>query len=900
MSRIVKKHTLRLWVCVGIITFAGLLVLIGGVVYRSLGNYRAYAAADQNYDVFESPNWKAMQPEEMWKSATDRTLKTINPDSSLYETDQKSTYHVLKKEESSSSLKLKMAAYFDETTKNDTRNKNAQFIYIADPVFQRNEDGSYKLDASRHKMPARSCQTYDPNNAYGSSNAFITVTLSYDLNDGSKKQAVYNIPESNVCPYNATTSSRPSNSNSVTDTKHNNFFARYPIPDFMSNPSAKMDPDTHLYKVGITIAYDDNIPAGFTAKGIDFRQQLVFRVKISDRNCASASCNRYIGMVSADNPVTEDIERNYSTLTRLLDAKDRFYGAQRFEFGLSCSIDRVQTKSVTVYDTDNNDAGYKLTAYHIEAYDKATGSWSKILASDYLNPKNADILSVDTIYKYDYETDGDALTPRVEKSQTMLAQTVVPSYGSGVDSTVSFRMQPETRYRLVVDPVWANNLISVGLPTDSIYGLSNCPAAAPTAACVNDSVPTGLAYGTKVRIRPAVRVANVVGPWPKASITLNFAITDPSGTRTAYTSLIYSGEGEGDSATLTATDGIELDVTKLGKYHFEWTLGGAVGVAMGLNCNVDSYAGEQPYFTVYGGDILAGISSSKWAAADDAGITSWNKDNTDSGGYAGAGTQLAAISSGSVSHFVSNYASLIGAPSDNPSSLVFANAGAVGSGQYGGAFEVLPTVPSYIDLAVSKAGMITPIASSDFDLSSIDHSGVYKYEGTGNLTVHGTVQVGKNITVIVTGGGSVYIGGDITYEPYSLATIPQLNIFTDGNILVGSSVKEMHGIYVAEGAASTFYTCSVDASTPVGYATFNLDPAQTAALVTRCKTPLSVYGSVVSKEIVLSRTSGNWVTGSAPAEEFKHSPESWLAKPFMGTETGDNIFDNYVSLPPIF
>lgn len=673
----------------GVIMFSVLAMVVSATVYQYCHSARAFAAVG-DLIVTESPNWQSMVPEDKWTSATDHTLIPVR--AADYKASQQSTYNVLKKEESSVSERLDMAAYFDAGTKNSTY---AEKIYIADPVFQRYNSGAklgqYKLDASGHKIPGRNCRTYDPLNAYGSTDAFITVTLSYELNDGTKITTPYKIPENNVCPYNATTNSLPTNTNKPNDTKNNDFFAGYPIPGFKSNNNLKMDPDTKLYKVNISIAYDANVPAGFTDKGILMRQQLVFRVKIPSKSCAVASCRRFIGMLAAaDNPATEGSEPNFSTLSRLLDDVsnyseiDRFYGAQKFEFGLPCSVATNTEKKVTVYDMDNNNMGGKFAHYYIESYDSTTSTWSKLPVSDYTKVTNGVLLAADTVYNYNYDADGDPLTPMVVKQGTMPAQTIRPSDGSGIASTVTIKMNPGVRYRLVVDPLWSNNLLTIGLPTDSIYGMMNCPAAAPTAACVNDSVPTGLAYGTKVRIRPAVRVANVVGPWPKASITLNFAITDPSGTRTAYTSLIYSGEGEGDSATLTATDGIELDVTKLGKYHFEWTLGGAVGVAMGLNCNVDSYAGEQPYFTVYGGDILAGISSSKWAAADDAGITSWNKDNTDSGGYAGAGTQLAAISSGSVSHFVSNYASLIGAPSDNPSSLVFANAGAVGSGQYGG------------------------------------------------------------------------------------------------------------------------------------------------------------------------------------------------------------------------
>ncbi len=894
---IVKKHGLRLWAVMGVITFSILALAASAAVYHSWRSARAFAAIPSP-NVTESPNWQPMAPAEKWTSVTDRTL--IPVPAADYVKSQLSTYHVLKKEESSVSERLDMAAYFDAGMKNSTQ---ANSVYIADPVFQRYNSGpklgQYKLDISGHRIPGRNCQTYDPLNAYGPTDTFITVTLSYEVTAGPPPEPiVYKIPENNVCPYNASTADRPGNTNNSLDTKNNKFFARYPIPGFAFNNNLKMDPGTKLYKVNISIAYDANIPAGFTNLGIDSRQQLVFRVKIPNGGvCPPGSCRRFIGMLAAaDNLATSGVEPNFSTLSRLLDdvsnipgEVDRFYGAQKFEFGLPCT-EGPAWKKVTVYDTDNNEAGKKLTGYYVESYDPATGTWSKLPVGplSVKDPINGDILSAATAYNYDYDTDGDALTPRVPLQQTMPANSIVPSYGSGVVSTVSVMLQPNVRYRLVVDPVWSNNHVTVGLPTDSIYGMVNCPPATPTAECIPESIPPGLAYNTTVRIKPAVRVNNIAGPWPYAGVTLNLTVKDPDGFSTAYPGTAYDAANETALLWRLTAQGIDLPVTKAGKYQFNWSLGGAIGATTGLSCAADSYSGDQPYFKVYGGDILAGISLGG-APVGSADIISWNKDDDGGGGYVGAGSQLAAIASGNISHFISNSDLITG----GPSSLAFANAD-TGPGLYGGDFGAAPMLSSYIDAAEAKAGTaITPILAGVFDVTG-KLGGVYRYDGPGNVTVQGEVGAGQNITVIVKGGGSVYIGAETTYEPYNLTNIPQLNVYTTGNIVVDRNVTKMRGIFVAEGSSSKFYTCGT-ATGPIGYA----ELASDTSLVSQCKaSALTVYGSVVAHEVILSRTFGSWVNNGPAAEEFRHGPETWLAKPFMGTDAGDT-FDNYVSLPPI-
>lgn len=892
-----KKHAFRLWAVMGVMTFSAVAVAAGFAVFQSWHDSRAYAAPG-DLIVTESPNWQSMEPQDKWRSATDHSLIPVPV--SDYTSSQQSTYNVLKKEDSSSSARLEMAAYFDSATKDSNYSR---YVYIADPVFMRYNSGprlgQYRLDAvTGQRMPGRNCQTYDPLNTYGPSDTFISVTLSYELTTGGTRTATYNIPENNVCPPNATTASRPTNDNSETDTANNDFFARYPIPGFAFNPGAKMDPDTKLYKVNVTIAYDTNVQFGFTNLGINSRQQLVFRVKIPNGGtCLPGVCRRFIGMLAAkDNPATEGFEPNFSTLSRLLDdvsnissIPDRFYGAQKFEFGLTCG-EGPSEKKVTVYDLDNNNMGGKFAGYFVESFDTTTGSWKKLPVSDYTKVINGTILSVDTVYDYNYETDGDLLTPMIVKQGMMPAQTIMPTTGSGVVSTVTIKMNPDVRYRLVVDPLWSNNLLTVGLPTDSIYGLTTCPSPVPDPPeCLDGLMVSYMGLNETVQLQPGVRLPNVVLGGPSPDWTLNLTVTSPTGVTTPYNNIPYTTSNSGLITELMAT-GVPLTATQSGTYQFAWTLGGASGsLITGFSCSAEASSGDQPYFKVYGGDILAGIAL-KNPTTDPDSIIGWNQN---SGSYAGAGSQLAAIASGNISHFISNSDVIIG--TGVGTTLAFGNTLAAVGNKYGGDFEHMPAVPPYIDAALARTpgGVASPIASNNLDVNTLA-SGIYEYSGGGDLTISGTLDASKNVTIIVR-SGNVYIDNPITYASYDLTSVPQLNVYTTGNIVVDSTVNEIHGIFVAEEATSRFYTCGTSASNPIGYA--EMDANQT--LVDQCNdTALTVYGSVVAHEVILSRTSGSWVNGGLPSEVFRHGPEAWLPRPFGTSGMGDT-YDNYISLPPV-
>ncbi len=284
--------------------------------------------------------------------------------------------------------------------------------------------------------------------------------------------------------------------------------------------------------------------------------------------------------------------------------------------------------------------------------------------------------------------------------------------------------------------------------------------------------------------------------------------------------------------------------------------------------------GERPYFEVAGGDVLAGIAYG--GSSDPANVVAWNRDNDPVGNYNGGNAQLAVIATGSITSFRSSVN--FGAPSR----LSFGNETASVSADYGGGFEAMPNGPS-----ASVIVGDTPCGS--LNLGSLTKS---TYNCTGDVTVSGTLPVGKNATIRST--GSVFIGGNTLYSPYDMTNVPRLNIYATNDIVVFGPASEMHGVFVAGG---NFYSCGTS-----GGARYTYLPADIANSNTSCPGALTVYGSVTAQKFYLTRSNGSYdgtdgtnPVAVTPAERFIYSPEVWLAKPNGVNKT----FDSYTSLPPI-
>jgi len=373
---------------------------------------------------------------------------------------------------------------------------------------------------------------------------------------------------------------------------------------------------------------------------------------------------------------------------------------------------------------------------------------------------------------------------------------------------------------------------------------------------------------------PAIKLTNV------ASIpAFSYRIYKQGAVVPAYTTVTPSATGTAPNQTISAT--VTYTPATPGTYIMQWQVAG-----MASPCPASTIVGYQPYFQVYGGDIIAGIAFPMDGAPADASsqvIASWDSESPD---YNGAKGNLAVIASGTITQFSA------GGDSANPSKLAFANTAAnvnIAAGKYGGGFGAFSTTPDYMaDVRAGAGSKIHPCPGNTFSLNGLE-SGVYDCLHSVTIT-GGLVDGGKNITVIVE-GGSVFIAGDITYSYNGLTDIPRLNMLTNGNIVVASSVKEIHAVLVAQGKAKKFYSCGGSATDGYEYANI--------AAHSECSTnTLTVYGSVTAGELVLGRTAGSWMTNDPPAENFVYSPETWLSQPYV--PDGSHIrLDSYISLPPV-
>ncbi|PID30718.1 hypothetical protein CSA80_04340 [Candidatus Saccharibacteria bacterium] len=362
--------------------------------------------------------------------------------------------------------------------------------------------------------------------------------------------------------------------------------------------------------------------------------------------------------------------------------------------------------------------------------------------------------------------------------------------------------------------------------------------------------PTGVVYDEDVRYDAGF-------PTPGTRLTAN-----PSGTN-------------GDP-------GIPFTPSVPGTYQLQWSLSGLLNVTCpGVGSFETGNAGFRPYFEVVGGDILSGGD-----------IRAWNRNGDPAGNYMGGGSQLAALAMGNVDDFITGAGLPGSTAAQSGRGLAFANTTASGN-RYGGGYAVSPPVPTAPPQDFTLSGVV--------DLATLGADGTYY--ASGNITLHGQLSTGRQVTIVVRGGGNVFIDGNITYGSYNAAdpsSIPRLTVIVqNGNVSVRRNVTEIHGVYYVQGSGAhgNFYSCTDTINTPITFTTpdaYNL-----------CNNSLSVYGAVSANRLVLGRTYGTYHTNSAgtpvaPAESFLYTPELWLAPD--GTSSDSDAmgrYDSFVSLPPI-
>ena len=298
-----------------------------------------------------------------------------------------------------------------------------------------------------------------------------------------------------------------------------------------------------------------------------------------------------------------------------------------------------------------------------------------------------------------------------------------------------------------------------------------------------------------------------------------------------------------------------------------------------------------PYANVYGGDVMVGASPSYSSGTSTcsapntkAGAYSWN--NHKAAGFPGAGAQYAVQTLSDITDF----ASALGSTNAPPHSLSFAN-NAVGvndgQGLFGGNF-----------------GAIT--ADCGFT-SDLNEPGVTHINGNTTLNI-GTLLAGSRKIYEVT-NGNVYISSDIKYDTAGWTDPTQIPYFklvvVGGNIYVGSGVKQLDGIYVAESTSASngvIYTCAKGNGSAWTPSAADL----TAGYYTTCNQTLTVNGAFVAAQVQFERTHGtvgqaqasdNISTSPSPdAEVFNYTPEVWLPRN-AGAPNGG--YDTITGLPPV-
>ena len=193
-------------------------------------------------------------------------------------------------------------------------------------------------------------------------------------------------------------------------------------------------------------------------------------------------------------------------------------------------------------------------------------------------------------------------------------------------------------------------------------------------------------------------------------------------------------------------------------YNLSWTFNdpgpGAVGLP--ISCGQNVVVGDQPYLRTYGGDVTSSEGFGSTCTQTAAGIIGWNEGS--SGGYAGAGTQFAALALGQITGFISSD----GAAAGVPTGLSVSNQSGVGNDNYGGNAQLASScLPDYYSAPVSAAATVYNCSSSvTINASKANPlSACQLQQGTAvaslqNLTKPTVIKVNGNATL--TGSGPSY------------------------------------------------------------------------------------------------------------------------------------------------
>jgi len=436
-----------------------------------------------------------------------------------------------------------------------------------------------------------------------------------------------------------------------------------------------------------------------------------------------------------------------------------------------------------------------------------------------------------------------------------------------------------------------------------------CTQKCPVANVPNDNSAVFTAYGS--------------GPSPPdatSNIAKTFQLGSPVSNNTLFGVFAGRAVNAGDKycsrVTLTSfTDGLADDAGNV--------LAGSTSTD-GIKIDASGHAYDEacltvhnkPFFQVYNGGISAGGNFDTAGCTSTKGTLAGWADNISPslGGIPrGAGSEHFALASKNITGFVSGeYKNLTVQPGTVKGGQVsFANTGIAGlnsnrespitGGMFGSA-HCIKTKP--------KPTTTTDIPTATINLNSLPTSGVYSH--TGNLEITGGASLSRNIELYVS--GDVYISANLsTLSSGNIGSWPSFTLHSGGNIYIKSTVSQINGVYSAEGNGTTtgkIFTCAELSGT-------NFVPVAQSSLYTTCNSRLNIYGSFVANQINLMRTFGSLRNASpgfsvcstfptsgalrptCAAEQFRFTPEYFLAPSAGGTSSNWGKYDQITNLPPV-
>ncbi len=333
---------------------------------------------------------------------------------------------------------------------------------------------------------------------------------------------------------------------------------------------------------------------------------------------------------------------------------------------------------------------------------------------------------------------------------------------------------------------------------------------------------------------------------------------------------------------------------------------------------------NQPYFKVFGGDVMSGgwfasgnsCDTSPGGPYQDPSYSS-SQDPRAGGiltyeapGKGGASSDYGAFALGQVElNGSSNYGFYSAGDLPSQNKLTFANNSK--NGYFEGSTRQSSCIPDYYN---QKIGATSPASFSPGVFPG--SSGAYSYDASGSATppalfsANTSISAGSKVTIFIK--GNVYINHNITYAADTADNTTKFALVVLGNIYIDPSVGQLDGWYIAQPATTnvaadegTIWTCHDDSTT---------NPLAASYITTNCGNKLTVNGSLTAKQVNFLRIKGDVSSASAAedslsgaaassniAEIINYTPEMVVGGPFFNSTSSSSFkIQSLTSLPPLF